>query len=106
MTANSEKVILENFALKDCLFDYTNLIVDLYDGAYEELMRDGRVYLTVLINAGFSTYAFLASLILITRAVKDLKLKITETLEFDCSTPKSSGAAIYLLKLVLLSSLE
>jgi hypothetical protein len=106
LTANSEKVILEDFALKDCLFDYTHLIVKLFDGAYEELMRDGRVYLTVLFNTGFSTYAFLASLILISKAVEDLKLKITETLEFDCSTPKSSGAAIYLLKLVLLTSLE
>ena len=35
-----------------------------------------------------------------------MKLKVSETLEINCSTPKSSGAAIYLLKAVLLTSLE
>ena len=40
------------------------------------------------------------------RAAKDKKIKIAETLEIDCSTPKSSGSAIYLLKKVLLFCLE
>ena len=74
MTVNSDKVILEEFSLRDCLFDYTQLIVELFDGAYEELMREGFVFLNVLASAGFSTYAFLVSMILITRSTKDLKL--------------------------------
>lgn len=47
-TVTSENVILGAFPLKNCLIDYTQLIVSLFDGAYEELMRDGRVYLEVL----------------------------------------------------------
>ena len=89
---------LEEFALRDCLHDYSELVVSLCDGAYEELIKGGRVYLQVLNTAGFSTYAFLLSVILIARATHDLKLKIKETLEIDSSTPKSSGAAIFLLK--------
>lgn len=43
---------------------------------------------------------------MVARATRDIKLKVTETLEIDCSTPKSSGGAIYLLKSVLLTSLS
>lgn len=102
----SEEAVLATFALKDCLIDYTQLIVSLFDGAYEELMRDGRVYLEVLQAAGFSDYAFLASATLIARSISDSKLMISETLEIDCSTPKSSGAALYLTKKILLTSLD
>ena len=73
-TVTTEGKTLETFALRDCLIDYTQLTVSLFDGAYEELMRDGRVYLEVLSAAGFSDYAFLASVILIARSVKDSKL--------------------------------
>ena len=33
-------------------------------------------------------------------------MKIAETLEIDCSTPKSSGSTLYLLKSVLLTSFD
>ena len=97
---------MEEYVLRDALHDFTSLVVELYDGAYEELMRDGRVYLETLASAGLQTYAFVAALILIARAAKDLKLKITESLEIDCATAKSSGAAIYLLKQVLLAAVD
>ena len=98
IVASSSDNHMEEFALRDCLYDYSELVVSLCDGAYEEFIKGGRVYLQVLNSAGFSTYAFLSSVVLIARATRDLKLKIKETLEIDSSTPKSSGAAIYLLK--------
>ena len=37
-TATTAQALDEDFVLKDCLFDYTELIVDLFDGPYEELI--------------------------------------------------------------------
>ena len=56
--------------------------------------------------AGTSSYAFLACMALLAKATGDLRLFISETLEIDCSTPKSSGAAIYLLKQVMTFALD
>ena len=44
-TANSAASDAESFALKSCLQDYTELIVSLFDGAYEELIQGGALYL-------------------------------------------------------------
>ena len=39
---------LDNYVLKDCLFDYTELVVELFDGPYEGLIHDGRVYMQAI----------------------------------------------------------
>ena len=44
----SESEILEDLPLKDCLLDYTSLVVSLFDGAYEELLQDGAPYLRAI----------------------------------------------------------
>lgn len=102
----SESEILEDLPLKDCLLDYTSLVVSLFDGAYEELLQDGAPYLRAITQAGTPSYGFLSCLLLMARAAKDKRINITETLEIDCSAPKTSGSAIYLLKKVLLHCLE
>ena len=103
---NATESELEDFALKETLQDYTELVVVLFDGAYEKLIEDGAVYQRVLLSAGLGNYGFIAAIILIACATKDGKLNITEMLQIDCSTPKSSGSAIYLLKQVMLTCFE
>lgn len=102
-TVNGAESAAECFALKSCLQDYTDLIVNLFDGAYEELIQGGALYLKAVEQAGLKNYGFLAGLILVSRASKDAMLKVSETLQIDCSTPKSSGSALYLLKQLLLT---
>ena len=105
-TAITAKTLLSDYPMKDCLLNFTELVVTLFDGAYEELVSDGAVYLRVLTSAGLESYGFLSSLFLIARAAKDQKLNISKTLEIDVSTSRSSGSALFLLKKVLLTSLE
>ena len=58
-------------------------------------------------SAGFSKYAYLASIYLIARAAKDKKINVSEaSLSIDSTTPKSSGAALFLLRKLLLISFE
>ena len=65
---------MQELVLKDCMVNYTELVVELFDGPYEELIKEGRVYIQVLMAAGTSSYAFLACMALLAKATGDLRL--------------------------------
>ena len=100
---NEEK---QEYAMKDALFEYLKLVVELMDGSYTDLIKGGRVVIDLLKSADYSIYASFATLILIKIASEESKINVSEKLIIDCDSPESSGSALFLTKKILLASLD
>lgn len=83
------------------------MTVCLMDGYHISLARNGDLLLKVLnlLDSTFETYGSMACMFLLGLAVKTSHINVKNDLFVDCDKAESSGAALFLVKRILLVSL-